>query len=55
MPPDHNIEGIHAAHRIRSSNPRIGIVVLSQHADAGYAMELLTQSTPRQARSVFPP
>lgn len=45
MPPDHHTEGIDAAHRIRERHPRIGIVVLSQHAEATYAMELLRNGT----------
>ena len=45
MPPDHHTEGIDAAHRIRDRHPGIGIVVLSQHADATYAIELLRNGT----------
>jgi DNA-binding NarL/FixJ family response regulator len=45
MPPDHHTEGIDAAHRIRERHPGIGIVVLSQHADATYAIELLRNGT----------
>jgi DNA-binding NarL/FixJ family response regulator len=45
MPPEHRTEGIDAAHRIRASHPDIGIVVLSQYADATYAMELLRNGT----------
>ncbi|TDE11240.1 response regulator transcription factor [Jiangella asiatica] len=41
MPPDHRMEGIEAAHAIRSSHPETGVVVLSQHSDSAYAMELL--------------
>ena len=41
MPPEHNLEGIEAAHEIRARYPGIGVVVLSQHADASYAMRLL--------------
>jgi DNA-binding NarL/FixJ family response regulator len=41
MPPGHGAEGIEAAHRIRAANPLIGIVVLSQYAEASYAVELL--------------
>lgn len=40
MPPDHGTDGIRAAHAIRRSHPGVGIVVLSQHADEGYALEL---------------
>lgn len=45
MPPGYHIEGIEAAHRIRASHPGVGIVVLSQYADASYAMELLRHGT----------
>jgi DNA-binding NarL/FixJ family response regulator len=41
MPPGHSTEGIRAAHAIRQGHPDVGVVVLSQHADAGYALELL--------------
>jgi DNA-binding NarL/FixJ family response regulator len=41
MPPAHHMEGIEAAHAIRVEHPGTGVVVLSQHADAGYAYALL--------------
>ncbi len=41
MPPTHRTEGIDAAHEIRVSYPHIGVVILSQHADPEYALELL--------------
>jgi DNA-binding NarL/FixJ family response regulator len=41
MPPTFTTEGIELAHRIRASGRGIGIVVLSQHADPEYAIELL--------------
>lgn len=41
MPPAHGMEGIEAAHAIRTSHPGVGVVVLSQHSDSSYAMELL--------------
>jgi DNA-binding NarL/FixJ family response regulator len=41
MPPGHHMEGIEAAHAIRADHPEIGVVVLSQHADPAYALELL--------------
>lgn len=43
MPPSHHMEGIEAAHRIRAGHPDVGVVVLSQHADEVYALELLKQ------------
>lgn len=45
MPPGHHMEGIAAAHEIRRTDPRVGVVVLSQHADASYAMDLLRYGT----------
>ena len=45
MPPGHDMEGIEAAHRIRARHPQVGVVVLSQHADEGYAYELLKNGT----------
>ncbi len=41
MPPEHHMEGIEAAHAIRAEHPGVGIAVLSQHADPGYAFALL--------------
>jgi DNA-binding NarL/FixJ family response regulator len=41
MPPHHRTEGIDVAHRIRSRHPEIGVVVLSQYAEAAYALQLL--------------
>ncbi|MGH2429108.1 MAG: response regulator [Candidatus Limnocylindria bacterium] len=41
MPPSHGTEGIQAAHEIRDRHPDIGVVILSQHADEGYVIELL--------------
>lgn len=40
MPPGQGTEGIQAAHEIRRRHPGIGVVVLSQHADEAYVMEL---------------
>lgn len=45
MPPGHHMEGIEAAHRIRSDHPGVGVVVLSQHAEESYAFELLKNGT----------
>ncbi len=41
MPPTNTTEGIDAARRIREEHPEIGVVVLSQYAEEGYAYELL--------------
>ena len=45
MPPGNHMDGIDAAHQIRSRHPHIGVVVLSQHADEAYAFELLKFGT----------
>ncbi|HET9223403.1 MAG TPA: response regulator transcription factor [Roseiflexaceae bacterium] len=45
MPPGHHMEGIAAAHTIRATSPRVGVVVLSQHPDEAYAFELLKHGT----------
>jgi DNA-binding NarL/FixJ family response regulator len=45
MPPGHQVEGIEAAHLIRKRFPAIGVVVLSQHSDAAYAVQLLGEGT----------
>jgi DNA-binding NarL/FixJ family response regulator len=44
MPPTLTDEGLRAAIEIRASHPRVGVVVLSQHADIGLAMKLLSAS-----------
>jgi DNA-binding NarL/FixJ family response regulator len=41
MPPTWTDEGIEAAQRIRREHPSVGVVVLSQYAEAGYAADLL--------------
>jgi DNA-binding NarL/FixJ family response regulator len=45
MPPGHHMEGIEAAHAIRSGHPAIGIAVLSQHTDESYALALFRDGT----------
>jgi DNA-binding NarL/FixJ family response regulator len=47
MPPTHTDEGLVAAHEIRSRHPQTGIVILSQHVDAGVAMRALAESPER--------
>jgi DNA-binding NarL/FixJ family response regulator len=44
MPPDFTDEGLRAALQIRSQHPRIGIVVLSQHLQRRYAVELVADN-----------
>jgi DNA-binding NarL/FixJ family response regulator len=41
MPPTNTTEGIDAARKIRGEHPEIGVVVLSQFAEEGYAYDLL--------------
>ncbi|MGH2941498.1 MAG: response regulator transcription factor [Solirubrobacteraceae bacterium] len=44
MPPTQTDEGLRAAQQIRSEMPHIGVMVLSQFIDEGYALELLQGS-----------
>lgn len=41
MPPTHTDEGLRAAAEIRSRQPEVGVLVLSQYVEEGYALELL--------------
>ena len=41
MPPTNTDEGIRMAETLRSTHPEVGVVVLSQYADAEYALALL--------------
>jgi DNA-binding NarL/FixJ family response regulator len=45
MPPTHTDEGLRAAKIIRERWPTIGILVLSQHVNTRYALELLSTGT----------
>ena len=45
MPPTHTDEGLRAAKQIRVRYPQVGVLVLSQYVEAGYAMELLAESS----------
>jgi DNA-binding NarL/FixJ family response regulator len=45
MPPTDTDEGIRIATRLRESHPEIGVVVLSQYAEASYALALLENGT----------
>ncbi|KIQ66860.1 LuxR family transcriptional regulator [Kitasatospora griseola] len=47
MPPTHTDEGVRAAVRIRESRPEIGVLVLSQHIERGYAAQLLASGAER--------
>src|SRR6185312_6652503 len=42
-------EGIQIAARLRESHPEIGVVVLSQFSDPGYALALLDSGSARRA------
>jgi len=44
MPPTHTDEGLQAAKEIREKHAETGVLVLSQYLEAGYAMELLSES-----------
>lgn len=41
MPPDHTDDGLRAALQIRSELPSIGVLVLSEHIEEHYALELI--------------
>jgi DNA-binding NarL/FixJ family response regulator len=41
MPPTQSDEGLRAAQQIRKEMPEVGVLVLSQYVDEGYAVELL--------------
>jgi len=41
MPPTHTDEGLVAAHKIRESQPSVGVLVLSHYLESHYAMRLL--------------
>ena len=43
MPPSFSNEGLGAARAIRERHPRVGVLVLSQHVDAAYAMRLVSE------------
>ena len=47
MPPTHTDEGLVAAESIRTDHPGVGVLVLSQYVEPGYAMRLLEQHPER--------
>jgi DNA-binding NarL/FixJ family response regulator len=49
MPPSNTDEGIRVAARLRRERPECGVVVLSQHAEAAYALALLDDGSARRA------
>ena len=44
MPPTHTDEGLRAAHEIRGELPDVGVLVLSQYVEQGYALDLLADN-----------
>jgi DNA-binding NarL/FixJ family response regulator/class 3 adenylate cyclase len=44
MPPTQTDEGLRAAREIRTKYPDVGVLVLSQHVEPDYALELLAES-----------
>ena len=49
MPPSGTDEGIQVAAHLRRARPSCGVVVLSQHAEAAYALALLSEGSARRA------
>jgi DNA-binding NarL/FixJ family response regulator len=43
MPPTHTTEGLEAAAKIAAASPDVGVLVLSQHVEAHYALRLLDE------------
>ena len=44
MPPTNTDEGLRAAHEIRGELPDVGVLVLSQYVEHGYALDLLADN-----------
>ena len=49
MPPTHTDEGIRLAAELRTTQPDVGVVILSQHAEPVFATKLLEESSDRRA------
>jgi DNA-binding NarL/FixJ family response regulator len=49
MPPTHTDEGIRLAAQLRERHPNVGVVVLSNYAEAGFAMALLESGSEGRA------
>jgi DNA-binding NarL/FixJ family response regulator len=49
MPPGFDDEGIRAATELRTTHPAVGVVVLSQYVDPGYATALLAEGSAGRA------
>jgi len=45
MPPHHTDEGVRAAVELRHRHPDVGVVLLSQHLDARYALDLIADGS----------
>lgn len=45
LPPGHSTEGLQAARSIRARHPDLGVVVMSQYANALYALDLFQDGT----------
>ena len=43
MPPTHTTEGLQAAARIAADTPDVGVLILSQHVEAHYALRLVNE------------
>ena len=43
MPPSHTTEGLQAASQIATTKPNVGVLILSQHVEAHYALQLINQ------------
>ncbi|WP_369244371.1 response regulator transcription factor [Streptomyces sp. R41] len=43
MPPGHVDEGMQAAIQLRRAHPDVGLLLLSQHVETSYAMQLMTE------------
>jgi DNA-binding NarL/FixJ family response regulator len=48
MPPSNRDEGIAIARKLRESHPEVGVVVLSQYVDPGYALALFDSGSERR-------
>ncbi len=49
MPPTGSDEGVRVANHLRETDPEIGVLVLSQYAEAAYALALLESGSARRA------
>lgn len=47
MPPTHSDEGLVAAHRIRTEDPEVAVLILSQYIAPSYAMRLIQEHPER--------